>query len=121
MRGLPGPRASMPKTPPTSHISPRSNSRAGSALAQRGSGGATPKPRHVRNPTLHGVLQEFATDAGARLTQVAETGDQVPFEVIETDASRRGRVPLYCYRALTDDFIRARLGLLVALTSYAPA
>ena len=93
----------------------------GSALAQRGSGRRAPNPRHVRNPTLHAALQEFTTDAGARLTQVADSGDQVPFEVIETDGSRNGRVPLYCYRALTGDFIRARLGLLVALASYAPA
>lgn len=116
--------------PPTSRTWPRSNggaerhadsSLAGSALAERGSGGRAPKPRHVRNPTLHAALQEFTADAGARLTQVADGGDHVPFEVVETDASRRGRVPLYCYRALTGDFIRARAGLLVALASYAPA
>ena len=82
---------------------------------------ATPKPRHVRNPTLHNQLQEFTTDAAAQLTLVADSGDQVPFELIERGTSSRGRVPLYCYRALTGDFIRARLDLLTALTTYAPA
>jgi len=75
----------------------------------------------VRNPTLHKLLQEFTSDAGARLTLAAAEGDEVPFEVVQTDTARRGRVPLYCYRALTGDFIRARLGLLTALPSYIPA
>lgn len=75
----------------------------------------------MRNPTLHHLLQEFTTDAGARLTLAAAEGDEVPFEVVQTDTPRQGRVPLYCYRPLTGDFIRARLGLLAALPSYVPA
>ncbi len=75
----------------------------------------------MRNPTLHGLLQGFASDAGARLTEIADGGDPVPFEVIERDASGRGHVPLYCYRALTGDFIRAKIDSLGALASYAPA
>jgi hypothetical protein len=93
----------------------------GSALARKGLGGATPKARHVRNPTLHSLLQEFTSDVGAELTQVADQGDQIPFEVTESGASGRGGVPLYCYRALTGDFIRARRDLLASLASYVPA
>jgi hypothetical protein len=74
----------------------------------------------VRNLTLHGLLEAFTTDAGARLAVAASDGDEIPFEVVETDARKGSRIPLYCYRPLTGDFIRARLGLLVALPSYAP-
>ncbi len=76
----------------------------------------------MRNLTLHGALEEFTAEAGARLDLAASAGDQVPFEVVETDGVRSaGRIPLYCYRPLTGDFIRERLGLLVALPTYAPA
>jgi hypothetical protein len=56
-----------------------------------------------------------------RLNVAASDGDEIPFEVVQTDPRRSGRIPLYCYRPLTGDFIRARLGLLVALPTYAPA
>ncbi len=75
----------------------------------------------MRNLTLHGLLEAFTTDAGTRLDLAASEGDEIPFEVVETDGRRSGRLPLYCYRPLTADFIRARLGLLVALPTYAPA
>jgi hypothetical protein len=74
----------------------------------------------VRNLTLHGLLEAFTTDAGARLDLAASDGDEIPFEVVETDGRHAGRLPLYCYRPLTADFIRARLGLLMALPTYAP-
>lgn len=74
----------------------------------------------MRNLTLHGLLEEFTADAGLRLDLAASEGDEIPFEVVTTDAGRPGRIPLYCYRPLTGDFIRARLGLLGALPSYAP-
>jgi hypothetical protein len=73
----------------------------------------------VRNLTLHGLLEAFTTDAGMRLDLAASDGDEVPFEVVTTDGGRTGRIPLYCYRPLTGDFIRARLGLLGALPTYA--
>jgi hypothetical protein len=75
----------------------------------------------MRNPSLHSLLQEFIADAGLRLTRASAEGDQIPFEVIETDTPHRSRVPLYCYRPLTEDFINARRSLLAALPSYAPA
>jgi hypothetical protein len=72
----------------------------------------------VRNATLHGLLEAFTTDAAARLTLATAQGDEMPFEVVQTDAA--SRVPLYCYRPLTGAFIRERLGVLVGLSSYAP-
>jgi hypothetical protein len=75
----------------------------------------------VRNLTLHGLLEAFTTDAGMRLNVATSEGDEIPFEVVETEHGGPRRIPLYCYRPLTGDFIRARLGLLVALPTYAPA
>jgi hypothetical protein len=74
----------------------------------------------VRNPTLHGLLETFTLDVSRRLCAAVAEGDEVPFEVAESDGSRRGAAPLYCYRPLTETYIRERLGLLVALSSYAP-
>lgn len=84
----------------------------------------------MRNLTLYGLLAAFTTDAGMRLTLAASSGDEIPFEVVPSaTVPARGarqnrqplRSPLYCYRPLTTDFIRERLGLLVALPTYAPA
>jgi hypothetical protein len=72
----------------------------------------------VRNPTLHGLLEAFTTDAGTRLQVATAAGDEIPFELVQDDS---GRVPLYCYRPLTSSFIRAHVGLLAALPTYAPA
>lgn len=74
----------------------------------------------MRNPTLHGLLEIFTLDVSRRLCAATAEGDEVPFEVVESDGSRRGAAPLYCYQPLTDIFIRERLGLLVALSTYAP-
>ncbi len=61
-------------------------------------------------------------DAASRLANVTAEGEEVPFEVVESERGRRrARVPLYCYRPLTDAFIGERIGLLSALDSYAPA
>ena len=74
----------------------------------------------MRNLTLHGLLEAFTTDAGMRLDLAASEGDEIPFEVVTNAPGRSGRIPLYCYRPLTGDFIRERLGLLGALPTYAP-
>jgi hypothetical protein len=92
------------------------------------------EPANVRNSTLHGAIEAFATEAAMRLTAETASGAEVPFELAETaggprgrggrggrDGGRGGRVPLYCYRPLTGSFIRERLGLLSALPTYAPA
>jgi hypothetical protein len=72
----------------------------------------------VRNGTLHGILEAFTADAACQLAMETARGAEIPFEVIE---ERRGRVPLYCYRPLTGDFIRERLGVLSSLPTYAAA
>ncbi len=75
----------------------------------------------MRNATLHAILEAFTADSALQLTAETAGGSEIPFEVIETEGGRRGRVPLYCYRPLTGAFIRERLGLLSALPTYAPA
>ena len=72
----------------------------------------------MRNGTLHQALEAFTADAASRLSSETAGGAEMPFELIEEPG---GRVPLYCYRPLTSDFIRDRLGVLAALASYAPA
>jgi hypothetical protein len=71
----------------------------------------------VRNRALRQLLEAFTGDAALQLSSDTARGAEVPFEVVETDT----RPPLYCYRPLTGDFIRERLGLLSALPSYPPA
>ncbi len=75
----------------------------------------------MRNLTLEGLLRDFTTDAGMRLTLAASSGDEIPFEVVASAAGSTRQIPLYCYRPLTTEFIRQRLGLLAALPTYAPA
>jgi hypothetical protein len=72
----------------------------------------------VRNPTLHTTLEAFTSDAAMQLAAETARGAEVPFEVVEEPG---GSSPLYCYRPLTASFIRDRLGLLCALSTYAPA
>jgi hypothetical protein len=72
----------------------------------------------VRNSNLHAALFAFTADAGARLSAEAAAGAEIPFELVTEPG---GSAPLYCYRPLTGRFISERLGLLTALTSYAPA
>jgi hypothetical protein len=72
----------------------------------------------VRNTTLHATLEEFAVEAGARLTAETAGGAEVPFELIE---ERAGGTPLYCYRPRSGDFIEDRLALLRGLDTYAPS
>jgi hypothetical protein len=75
----------------------------------------------VRNATLYGVIEAFASEAAMQLTAETASGAEVPFELIETTGGPRGRVPLYCYRPLTGTFISSRLGLLSGMPTYAPA
>jgi hypothetical protein len=75
----------------------------------------------VRNSTLHEVLAAFTADAAAQLSAATAGGAEVPFEIVDAGAGPRDRVPLYCYRPLTDAFIGERIGMLSALSTYAPA
>jgi hypothetical protein len=72
----------------------------------------------VRNSALHATLEEFTLEVARRLTAETAGGAEVPFELIE---ERAGGTPLYCYRALSREFIADRLGLLRGLETYAPA
>jgi hypothetical protein len=72
----------------------------------------------MRNGTLHAALEEFTREVSSALQAERAGGAEVPFEVVEESG---GPTPLYCYRALTGEFISARLGLLTALPSYGRA
>jgi hypothetical protein len=74
----------------------------------------------VRDRALHSILEAFTADAAAQLSAETAHGAEIPFELVEAER-RAGRVPLYCYRSLTEEFIDERLGLLSALPTYAAA
>jgi hypothetical protein len=73
----------------------------------------------VRNVVLHRLLESFTVDAAGRLSAESSRGAEMPFELVEERGA--GRVPLYCYRPLTSEFIRSKLGALAALPSHAAA
>lgn len=72
----------------------------------------------MRNGTLHAALEAFTLDVAGALQAERAAGAEVPFEVVEEPG---GPTPLYCYRALTAEFISGRLGLLSALPTYGSA
>jgi hypothetical protein len=73
----------------------------------------------VRNVVLHRLLESFTVDAAGRLSAESAQGAEMPFEL--TAERGAGRVPLYCYRPLTGEFIRAKMGTLAALPSHGAA
>lgn len=73
----------------------------------------------MRNVTLHRLLESYTVDASSRLCAEAAAGAEMPFELAEERGS--GRVPLYCYRPLVDEFIRSRRESLGDLPSHADA
>jgi hypothetical protein len=74
----------------------------------------------MRNRPLHDALAAFAEEAAWLLAGDAADGAEVPFELVESRGRRRD-TPLYCYRPLTDTFIRDRVGVFGRLPTYAPA
>jgi hypothetical protein len=72
----------------------------------------------MRNRTLHQSLRDFSEQAAFQLEADASGGAEIPFEVVESPGAR---APLYCYRPLTGQFIRDRLGVLGRLPTYVPA
>ncbi len=72
----------------------------------------------MRNGTLHATIEAFTLDVARALQAETAGGAEVAFEVVEESG---GRVPLYCYRPLTGEFISQRLGLLCTLPTYAAA
>jgi hypothetical protein len=75
----------------------------------------------MRNRTLHALLEAFTEESGLQLAAETANGAEVPFEVVEIGTPPNPRSPLYCYRPLTGQFIRSRMGLLDRLPSYLPA
>jgi hypothetical protein len=74
----------------------------------------------MRHRPLHTALSAFAEEAAWQLAEATADGADVPFEIIESRAARRD-TPLYCYRPLTETFIRDRKGMLELLPSYPAA
>jgi len=74
----------------------------------------------VRSRQLETVLEEFVTAAAHHLQAALDDGAEVPFELEARSARGRG-AQLYCYRPLTDVFIRERWSELAALPSCAVA
>ena len=73
----------------------------------------------MRNVVLHRLLESFTVDAAGRLSAESSQGAEMPFELVEERGA--GRVPLYCYRPLTGEFIRSKLGALAAMPSHGAA
>ncbi|MDW5597281.1 hypothetical protein VSS74_23235 [Conexibacter stalactiti] len=71
----------------------------------------------MRNRTLHQLLRAFTEDAGLQLAAETARGAEIPFEVVEEPGARSA---LYCYRPLTGNFIRSRMGILDRLPTYLP-
>lgn len=74
----------------------------------------------MRHRPLHAALSAFVEEAAWQLAEATSDGAEVPFEIVESRGARRD-TPLYCYRPLTEDFIRDRKGMLELLPSYPAA
>jgi hypothetical protein len=66
----------------------------------------------MRDPQLHAALSGFLEEAAWELAAETERGTEVPFELVEQGGAGGRGTPLYCYRPLTDEFIRRHGGLL---------
>lgn len=74
----------------------------------------------MRHRQLHDALSAFAEEAAFQLAGETAGGAEIPFELAETRGARRD-TPLYCYRPLTDEFIREHLGIFSRMPSYPAA
>ena len=74
----------------------------------------------MRHRPLHVALSAFADECAWQFAEETADGAEVPFEIVESRAARRD-TPLYCYRPLTETFIRDRVGVLERLPSYPAA
>jgi hypothetical protein len=74
----------------------------------------------VRDRALHSILEAFTAEAAGQLAAETAQGAEIQFELAEVER-RAGRVPLYCYRPLTEGFIDERFGLLSTLPTYVAA
>jgi hypothetical protein len=69
------------------------------------------------SPQLHVCLHEFAEQAAFVLAAATEDGSSVGYEVV-AEGGRGNRPALYCYRALTGEFIERHRDALRSLPSY---
>jgi hypothetical protein len=74
----------------------------------------------MRSDTLHAALRAFAEEAAGLLAADTAQGAEVPFELVE-EGARGARTPLYCYRPLVGEFVRARGGALELLPAHRAA
>jgi hypothetical protein len=74
----------------------------------------------MRHRPLYAALSAFAEEAAWQFAAETADGAEVPFEIVASRGARRD-TPLYCYRPLTDSFIRDRAGVLERLPSYPAA
>ncbi len=74
----------------------------------------------MRSRQLETALEEFVQAAAHHLQAALQDGAEVPFE-LETRSARGRGARLYCYRPLTDAFIRERWRELASLPSCAAA
>ncbi len=74
----------------------------------------------MRHRPLYAALSAFTEEAASQLAEETSDGAEVPFEIIESRGTRRD-TPLYCYRPLTETYIRDRKGILELLPSYPAA
>jgi hypothetical protein len=76
----------------------------------------------MRSRELETALRGFLGAAGAHLRAEVASGAEVPFEVGSRDRGRRNAgTPLYCYRALTSEFIAERDAAIKRLPGHAEA
>jgi hypothetical protein len=76
----------------------------------------------MRSQQLETTLEDFLGEVGAHLRAEVAAGAEVPFEVGSRTGRRGGAgTPLYCYRALTGDFIAERDGAIKRLPGHAEA
>jgi hypothetical protein len=76
----------------------------------------------MRSRQLHSALTDYLEAAATHLHAEVAAGAEVPFDVGSQVGRRGGRAtPLYCYRALTGDFIAEREAALKRLPGHAEA
>jgi hypothetical protein len=74
----------------------------------------------MRSRQLETALTQFVEESALRLQGDLDAGAEVPFELASKSSRGRG-TPLYCYRPLTENFLRERWSALRGLHSHARA
>src|SRR5712691_11245330 len=75
----------------------------------------------MRSRQLETALTEFLGAAAGHLRAEVAAGAEVPFELGSQGSRRQSATPLYCYRALTGQFIGEREAALKRLPGHAEA